>query len=249
MGARTGRAWHRVTSSTSPSRSPRLRPSTAGAAHHWSPGRGSLRRDAARRNGRLPSLGRCGKLLAETAGMFLGRARAARRSTCRLILLVYNRVRCCHGHHQQRGVPQALRQADAADPASPLWAGYIGAGPAGSVLDDEVSARRSSPTTSARIWRMCVRGPVAASNTQAVYTGSEEAPMIVPMADRPHHRAHIAPVARLLGIDSLYMERAIAGPDDVALIASLRRSPIGATRRLPPHYPDAAWGGTVLRGG
>ena len=44
--------------------------------------------------------------------------------------------------------------------------------------------------------------------------------MIVPIAAKPHHRAHIAPVARLLGIDADHMARRIAGPDDVALIAS-----------------------------
>ena len=44
--------------------------------------------------------------------------------------------------------------------------------------------------------------------------------MIVPIAAKAHHRAHIAPVARLLGIDADHMQRRIAGPDDVALIAS-----------------------------
>ena len=44
--------------------------------------------------------------------------------------------------------------------------------------------------------------------------------MIVPIAAKAHHRAHIAPVARLLGIDANHMARRIAGPDDVALIAS-----------------------------
>ena len=44
--------------------------------------------------------------------------------------------------------------------------------------------------------------------------------MIVPIAAKAHHRAHIAPVARLLGIDAVHMQRRIAGPDDVALIAS-----------------------------
>ena len=72
--------------------------------------------------------------------------------------------------------------------------------------------------------------------------------MIVPMADRPHHRAHIAPVARLLGIDSLYMERAIAGPDDVALIASYGDLPSarrGGFRRiiLMQHGAGQSYGG------
>jgi hypothetical protein len=44
--------------------------------------------------------------------------------------------------------------------------------------------------------------------------------MIVPIAAKAHHRAHIAPVARLLGLDADHMQRRIAGPDDVALIAS-----------------------------
>jgi hypothetical protein len=43
--------------------------------------------------------------------------------------------------------------------------------------------------------------------------------MIVPIAAKPHHRAHIAPVARLLDIDG-DMSRRPASPDDVALIAS-----------------------------
>ena len=36
--------------------------------------------------------------------------------------------------------------------------------------------------------------------------------VIVPIADRPHHRAHIAPVARLLGIDAEHMAPPHRGP-------------------------------------
>ena len=43
--------------------------------------------------------------------------------------------------------------------------------------------------------------------------------MIVPIAALPHHRAHILPVARLLGLDE-EMDRTKAEPGDVAVIAS-----------------------------
>jgi hypothetical protein len=72
--------------------------------------------------------------------------------------------------------------------------------------------------------------------------------MIVPIAAKPHHRAHIAPVARLLGIDALHMPRAIAGPDDVALIASygdLKSAKRGGFRRiiLMQHGAGQSYGG------
>ena len=43
--------------------------------------------------------------------------------------------------------------------------------------------------------------------------------MIVPIAAKKHHRAHILPVARLLGANE-DMERRPAGPDDIAIVAS-----------------------------
>ena len=73
--------------------------------------------------------------------------------------------------------------------------------------------------------------------------------MIVPIAAKAHHRAHIAPVARLLGIDSEHMQRQIAAnPDDVALIASygdLKSARRGGFRRiiLMQHGAGQSYGG------
>jgi hypothetical protein len=72
--------------------------------------------------------------------------------------------------------------------------------------------------------------------------------MIVPIAAKAHHRAHIAPVARLLGIDSEHMPRAVAGSDDVALIASygdLKSARRGGFRRiiLMQHGAGQSYGG------
>ncbi len=69
----------------------------------------------------------------------------------------------------------------------------------------------------------------------------------MPIAAKAHHRAHIAPVARLLGVDG-DMSRRPAGPDDVALIASygdLKSARRGGFRRiiLMQHGAGQSYGG------
>jgi hypothetical protein len=72
--------------------------------------------------------------------------------------------------------------------------------------------------------------------------------VIVPIAAKAHHRAHIQPVAELLGLDTVMARSSAQSADDVALIASygdLKSARRGSFRRiiLMQHGAGQSYGG------